>query len=157
MNPSPVLAVQAYEGLVLAGLAADAGAGDDAAAGAAESLRFEAGIGDRLARRDDGELGEAVGEVEEGTIEAVRRAEVARFAAEAEVESRGVERGDRSEPRATRRQGRPEGLPIGAERRDDADAGDGDPAVVQGQFPPAGASPPSAGSAASAALTASIT
>ena len=70
---------------------------------------------------------------------------------------RGVERGDRREPRATRRQGRPEGLPIGAERRDDADAGDGDPAVVQGQFPPAGASPPATGSAASAALTASIT
>jgi hypothetical protein len=91
------LAVKAHERLVLAGLAADTGTGDDTAARTAELARLEAGVGRRLTGRDDGQLGETVGEMGERVVEVVLWPELARFAAAAETQPRGVDRRDRLE------------------------------------------------------------
>src|SRR6185369_34578 len=125
------------EAEVLGALAADTRTSDDGGALAEVGSPFDAGGGYGFARGDDGELGEAVDEVGPAVVEVRLMAVSAHLGAVLETDLRHVRGLDGADAAAPLTQSLGERRDVASERRDGAEAGDGDAAhllVRRGRF-----------------------
>ena len=111
---------------LLGGAAADAGAGDDGAVLAHGRRQFETGLGHRLLRRDNGELGEAVHQGEFLGGQMIFGNEALNVGGMLEAKLLEIRRIYGADATSAGDERAPEGVPCEPDRADDTDSGDDD-------------------------------